>query len=57
MVVTLVERLNLNLLCLNFAKYGPKAVLIGKIFVVFELVELRARCEVVENWLTVIISV
>ena len=31
-VGTMVERLNLNLLCLNFAKYGPKAVLIGKIF-------------------------
>ena len=25
-VGTMVERLNLNLLCLNFAKYGPKAV-------------------------------
>ena len=31
-VGTMVERLNLNLWCLNFAKYGPKAVLIGKIF-------------------------
>ena len=35
-VGTMVERLNLNLLCLIFAKDGPKTVLI----VVLELVEL-----------------